>query len=293
MAANNVNEPTLDHLALASVQAWDNVIRYCYHLGARWIGGLDPDDPSDQETSGSKPSDNVGEFYFAQAEMANGTKLEFLEPIPGPGSEFLRRFLHRNGPGPHHLTFKVPDIRAAIAEVNAAGYDVVNGRFDNPNWQEAFLHPKQSHGIVIQLAQPGGDAPWQIPPPLPPSLQNGPASITALHHLVADLDAATKLFSGPLAMTIVDQGSSKAGEFTELAHGPWAVRLVKPGPESHRQWLADRPGRLFQVEMAVDHPSVVPDVRTVERGWEIPPALNQGTRVLLTKRRETAPPQRG
>jgi len=84
----------LDHLALASHQAWDNLIRYCYHLGARWTGGASEDE--------------MTAFYFAQVEFAGGTKLEFLQPNPDPGSDFIRRFLHRNGPGPHHFTFKVP-----------------------------------------------------------------------------------------------------------------------------------------------------------------------------------------
>lgn len=155
--ADNISAPTLDHLALASADAWDNVIRYCYHLGARWLGG--PDDEIVFEEPGGEAVDTSGNppFFFSQVELAGGTKLEFLQPIPGPGSEFLRRFINRNGPGPHHVTFKVPDIRAAIADVNASGYDVVNESFDNPDWQEAFLHPKQSHGIVVQLAQPGGE----------------------------------------------------------------------------------------------------------------------------------------
>jgi len=224
-------------------------------------------------------------FYFSQVELDGGAKLEFLQPVPGPGSDFLRRFLDRNGPGPHHLTFKVPDIHAAIADANAAGYDVVNQSFDNPEWQEAFLHPKQSHGIVIQLAQPGGDTPWTTPPPLPPSLQMNRPSITMLRHLVADLDSATKLFSGPLGMAISDQGSNDDGDYTDLAQGPWNIRLLNPKVEVYRQWMAGRPGRLLRVDMEVDDPAVVPDLRATERGLELPPELNQGTRVALYARR--------
>jgi methylmalonyl-CoA/ethylmalonyl-CoA epimerase len=279
MAVDDLTEPTLDHLALASTNAWDNLIRYCYHLGGRWMGGLDP-----EPDEGDVASDNVGEFYFAQVEFDRGAKLELLQPIPGMGSEFLRRFLNRNGPGPHHLTFKVPDIHAAIAEVGAAGYGVVNERFDNPNWREAFLHPKQSHGIVIQIAQPGGDEPWEAPPPLPPSLQAGLPTITVITHLVADLDAATKLFSGPLALTIADQGTDGEGDYTDLTQGPWTIRLIRPRADPLRHWLADRPGRLHRIEMEVDDPTIVPGLRSIEAGWEIAPEVNQGTRLLLRKR---------
>ncbi len=266
--------PTLDHLALASQRAWDNVVRYCYHLGARWLGG-----PPDGEPT---------PFYFSQVRMAGGTKLEFLQPLPDDGSNFLRRFLYRNGPGPHHLTFKVPDIRAAMAEANASGYDIVNEQLESPIWKEAFLHPKQSHGIVIQLAQPGGDADWEDPLPLPPSLQADLPTLTGIKHLVADLDAATKLFSGPLGMTVAEQGTDSDGDYTVVTQGPWNLRLIKPAPDPTRQWLGDRPGRLLQLTMEVDDVTIVPDVRSIvdgdEEAWELRPDVNQGARVVLTNR---------
>lgn len=266
--------PILDHVALASYRAWDNVIRYCYHLGARWLGG-----PPDGEPTA---------FSFSHARMAGGTKLEFLQPLPGAGSDFLRRFLHRSGPGPHHLTFKVPDIRAAIAEANAAGYDTVNEQLDSPTWKEAFLHPKQSHGIVIQLAQPGSDADWDDPLPLPPSLQRSLPTLTSVKHLVADLDAATKLFSGSLGMTVADQGTGHEGDFTLLQQGPWNLQLIKPALDAYRGWLGDRPGRILQLQMEVDEVALVPDLRSAgsvdQPAWELPPDVNQGTRVLLRNR---------
>ncbi|MDH4278428.1 MAG: hypothetical protein OEW83_10140, partial [Acidimicrobiia bacterium] len=177
---------------------------------------------------------------------------------------------------------------------NAAGYGIVNEQLDSPTWKEAFLHPKQSHGIVIQLAQPGGDADWEDPLPLPPSMQADLPTLTLIKHLVADLDAATKLLSGPLAMTVADQGTDHEGDFTVLEQGPWTLRLIKPALDQYRQWLADRPGRVLQLSMEVDEPALVPDLRSVgsadtpisgdNRVWELPPDVNQGTRVLLQGR---------
>ena len=54
-------------------------------------------------------------FYSAQVRFANGMKVEGLEPRRVEENDFLARFLAASGPGPHHLTFKVPDIRAALA----------------------------------------------------------------------------------------------------------------------------------------------------------------------------------
>ncbi len=265
---------TFDHLALAGRRAWDNVIRYCFDLGATWLGG---------------PTEPPEDFYFCHVGLAGGAKLEFLEPLPGPGSEFLRRFLHRNGPGPHHFTFKVPDLDVAIADVSAAGYDVTGVRRDNPEWQEAFLHPKQSHGIVIQLAQPSSDSDdWPPGTLLPPSRQNSVPELTMIKHLVADLPAAVELFTGPLHMTTVDEGDGPEGTYVELQQGPWRVKLIAPTPGPAAQWLANRPGRLLQLQLAVDKPALVPDLLPMENydnTFVLSPEDNQGMRVLITGRK--------
>lgn len=265
----------LDHLALASQRAWDNVVRYCSDLGATWLGG---------------PAETPTEFYFCHVGLAGGTKLEFLQPVPGPGSEFLRRFLHRNGPGPHHFTFKVPDLDVAIAEVNDAGYEVVGVRRDNPDWQEAFLHPKQSHGIVIQIAQPGPNSnDWHTPVILPPSRQSGEPELARVKHLVADLSSAVELFTGPLAMTVDQSDECPEGKFVEVVQGPWRIQLISPIPHGPAdQWLANRPGRLLQLSLVVDQPALIPDLLPLETGgnssFVLSPEHNQGTRLLIAGR---------
>lgn len=269
--------PDLDHLALASTRAADNLIRYCHQLGARWLGGADPG----TEATEQNEADGGPEFYFGQAEFAGGTKLEFLQPLPGAGSDFLRRFLVRNGPGPHHFTFKVPDIRAAIKRAEQSGYPVVNARFDNPEWQEAFLYPKQSHGIVIQLAQPGQGEGWEPAPPLPPAIQTRQPTIRLVTHLVADLDGAVDLFGRLLAMTTADDGAVENGRYVELTQGPWRLRLVEPTGGDLRHWLGDRPGRIQAVTIAVDRPELVPHLQPTEDGLVVAPEFNQGLRLNI------------
>jgi hypothetical protein len=53
------------------------------------------------------------------------------------------------------------------------------GRDDSdPEWKEAFLHPKQALGIVVQFAEStGGEGPDPAWPP-PPSAPDSPAPVT-------------------------------------------------------------------------------------------------------------------
>jgi len=98
-------------------------------------------------------------FLWWQWSFAGGGRVEVISPHGPPGG-FLHRFLERQGPGVHHVTFKVPKLSAALERVGAHGLDVVGHDERNPGWKEAFLHPKQAHGIVVQLAEsyPGLDA---------------------------------------------------------------------------------------------------------------------------------------
>jgi methylmalonyl-CoA/ethylmalonyl-CoA epimerase len=109
-------------------------------------------------------------FRFWQWEFAGGGALEILEP-DGPPGGFLHRFLAARGAGPHHLTFKVPDLRDAMRRARDLGHDVVGFDDSSPAWQEAFLHPRHAQGTVVQLVEShpelqSGD--W-VPPPFPPA----------------------------------------------------------------------------------------------------------------------------
>jgi methylmalonyl-CoA/ethylmalonyl-CoA epimerase len=90
-------------------------------------------------------------WRWIQFRYPGGGKVELLEPL---GEGFLSRFLERRGEGLHHMTFKTDNIRAAIAQVEGQGYELVDANLDDPHWKEAFLRPSKAHGTLIQLAQP-------------------------------------------------------------------------------------------------------------------------------------------
>ena len=88
----------------------------------------------------------------------DGMTVELLEPWAVEHNDFLARFVARHGAGPHHLTFKVPDLAAAIERVRSAGFQPVNIDVSDPEWKEAFLMPREAHGTVVQLAETHGDS---------------------------------------------------------------------------------------------------------------------------------------
>ena len=169
-----IHDIDLDHVAVASERAGDAFPRYTGDLAGRWLGG----------------GATVGYSSF-QVEYANGVRVEVLEPHLVEQNDFLRRFLDRNGPGPHHITYKVVDILAALAEVEGAGYRPVNVDVSHPYWKEAFIHPKDGPGVLVQLAQSagGGGDEWRSPVPadLARPRTDEPATLVHVAHAVRRL----------------------------------------------------------------------------------------------------------
>ncbi len=142
----SIDGAVLDHVAHA-VPRWQDVWhRYATDLGAEWASG------------GPGPGFAPGQLRFA-----NGARVEVLMPCNVDVNDFLARFLDRSGPGAHHLTFKVPDLGAAIDAAGQFRIEPINVDLSDPEWMEAFLHPTPAGGVVVQLAE--APHPWSSPPP--------------------------------------------------------------------------------------------------------------------------------
>ena len=165
----------LDHLAIATPALTDGWELFGGLLGGTWAYG------------GDSPG-----YWWGQLEFAAGPKIELLTPTGGPDAAFLERFLASRGAGPHHFNFLVSDIGEALARTRAFGIEPVGVSLASPRWKEAFLHPRQAHGIVIQLAQqegsPDSPPPAELPEPGPP------AGFSLIEYHVGDLDGAVRLF---------------------------------------------------------------------------------------------------
>ena len=79
------------------------------------------------------------------------------------------------------MTFKVPSTRAACDRARALGLNPVGFDDSDPGWIEAFLHPKESLGIVVQFAESRGvETEAERPQQPPPGVPDPPLPVTLL-----------------------------------------------------------------------------------------------------------------
>jgi methylmalonyl-CoA epimerase len=81
------------------------------------------------------------------------SRIELLAD-PAPGSP-VAKFLERRGAGIHHICYRVPDLDAALERCRQAGYRLVDEapRTGAGGHRIAFLHPKSTGGILIELTE--------------------------------------------------------------------------------------------------------------------------------------------
>jgi len=80
-------------------------------------------------------------------------KIELLE-ASHPDSA-IAKFIEKKGEGIHHIAFAVDDIYSEMTRLQQEGFVLLN---DQPkrgadNKLVCFVHPKSSHGVLIELCQ--------------------------------------------------------------------------------------------------------------------------------------------
>lgn len=81
------------------------------------------------------------------------TSIELISP---KGNEGLARFLEKRGPGIHHIAVEVEGIEDAIATLEALGVPLIDKtpRKGARGHKVAFLHPKATGGVLVELVEP-------------------------------------------------------------------------------------------------------------------------------------------
>lgn len=82
-----------------------------------------------------------------------GAQLELIEATSEESP--IARFNARRGPGLHHITLRVEDLDAALAQLHARGVRLID-RTPRPGAQGArvaFVHPASAHGVLVELTE--------------------------------------------------------------------------------------------------------------------------------------------
>ena len=82
-----------------------------------------------------------------------GTSIELTEAT-APESP-IAKFIQKRGEGVHHLSFEVDDIREELARLRREGFQLIDEqprRGAGGHWI-AFLHPKSTNGVLIEISQ--------------------------------------------------------------------------------------------------------------------------------------------
>lgn len=99
-------------------------------------------------------TEEVTEQGVRVATLAIGeVHIELLEPL-SPNSA-VGKFLEKRGPGIHHIAVRVPDIRAALAQLKEKGTRLIDEtpRLGAGGCLVAFVHPSSANGVLLELVQ--------------------------------------------------------------------------------------------------------------------------------------------
>ncbi len=135
-----MKKPKLDHIGIA-VEDLDSAIETYKTLGFT------------VESVDDVPGFGVKVVFLP---MESGS-VELVQPVTEDSA--MAKYLDKKGQGIHHLCFEVEDIRAELARLEAAGVELVDKepRQGAHGTLVAFLHPRSTGGVLIELAEKTGD----------------------------------------------------------------------------------------------------------------------------------------
>lgn len=95
-----------------------------------------------------------GQGVHAASVRLGDDRVELLAPT-GEDTP-VGRFLASRGPGMHHVAYEVADVRAALAELAAAGAELIDEepRVGLFGLEVAFVHPDAVHGVLTEVVCP-------------------------------------------------------------------------------------------------------------------------------------------
>jgi len=144
-SSGNDGDLNVDHIGIA-VSNIDEALAFY-----RDALGLQVDDIEDV------PSERVRTHFITPA-ATSGTALELLEATDNESP--IAKSVAKRGPGLHHITLRVKDIRQALERLKSRGVRVI-GDAPRPGAHGslvAFVHPSSAHGVLVELKQAKGNS---------------------------------------------------------------------------------------------------------------------------------------
>ena len=128
---------TLDHIGIAVADVAQALAFYRDALG------LEVEAPEEVR------SQRVRAHFIQTGESA----IELLEATAEDSP--IAKYVAKRGPGLHHLTLRVDDIRAALEQLKAKGVRLIDEqpREGAHGSLVAFIHPASAHGVLVELKQ--------------------------------------------------------------------------------------------------------------------------------------------
>jgi methylmalonyl-CoA/ethylmalonyl-CoA epimerase len=99
-------------------------------------------------------SETVNEQKVTTAFFPVGeSEVELLESTSADGP--VAKYIEKKGEGIQHIAFRVEDIEAALAELKQKGVRLIDEtpRLGAGGAKIAFLHPKATNGVLVELCQ--------------------------------------------------------------------------------------------------------------------------------------------
>lgn len=82
-----------------------------------------------------------------------GSEIELVQPTSDDSG--IAKYLAKRGPGMHHVCLEVDDIDGMMADLKAKGISLINeeARVAADGKKYAFIHPKSTGGVLVELYQ--------------------------------------------------------------------------------------------------------------------------------------------
>ena len=127
----------VDHIAVA-VSSMDEALKTFEDLY-----GLTP------ERTEEISSDKITEAML----RVGDTYIQLLEPTDDEST--VAKFIEKRGQGLHHIAIRVDDIEATLSHLKSKGAELLDEvpRVGGGGHRVAFVHPKTTHGILIELVE--------------------------------------------------------------------------------------------------------------------------------------------